>query len=62
MEKNGNYLIENSKTYKSDLSWLDCFYNDTAMRIINDLLTPQVIEEIDSELVNYLSYNYNDNE
>lgn len=44
MEKNGNYLLENSKTYKSDLSWIDRFYNDAAMRIINDLLTPQLIE------------------
>ena len=57
MEKNGNYLLENSKTYKSDLSWIDCFYNDAAMRIINDLLTPQLIEEIDRELVNSLSSN-----
>jgi len=57
MEKFDNYLIENSKTYKSDISWVDCFYNDAAMRIINDLLTPQLIEEIDREIVNSLSSN-----
>lgn len=70
MEKNGNYLLENSKTYKSDLSWIDCFYNDDAIRIINDLLTQQIKEEIeneiDKEIAQYLmpnnSWNISDDE
>lgn len=66
MEKNGNYLIENSKIYKSDLSWIDNNYNDVAMRILNDLLTQQIKEEIDNEIAQYLmsnnSWNISDDE
>ncbi len=70
MEKFGNYLIENSKTYKSDISWIDSNYNDATMRILNDLLTPQIKEEIeneiDKEIAQYLmsnnSWNISDDE
>jgi len=66
MKKNGNYLIENSKTYKSDLSWIDNNYNDVAMQILSDLLTPQIKEEIDKEIAQYLmsnnSWNISDDE
>jgi hypothetical protein len=61
MEKFGNYLIENSKTYKSDLSWPDCSYNNAAMRILNVLLTPQIKEEIDEEITQYLLSNISSN-
>lgn len=57
MKKNGNYLIENSKTYKSDLSWIDNNYNDVAMQILSDLLMPQIKEEIDKEIAQYLMSN-----
>lgn len=66
MEKFGNYLIENSKTYKSDLSWIDNNYNDVAMQILSDSLTPQIKEEIDKEIAQYLmssnSWNISDDE
>ncbi|MEE3323992.1 MAG: hypothetical protein VZR33_01550 [Methanosphaera sp.] len=70
MENFSNYLIENSKTYKSDLSWIDNNYNDVAMQILSDLLTPRIKEEIeneiDKEIAQYLmsnnSWNISDDE